>query len=80
MRARIDVRHLSSYIQAMNTSEKLSALLELGLSQWEISRETNISQATISRILDGKQKNPKESTVSAIAALYTKAKRRKRAA
>ena len=54
----------------MKTSEKLTELLESGLSQVLIARESGIPQGTISRILAGQ--DPRESTASAIDAVWQK--------
>lgn len=60
----------------MNTTEKLGALIEFGMSQHDIKRATGVSQASISRILSGLQADLKLSTVEAIDGLYRKEKRK----
>ena len=60
----------------MNTNEKLSELIKLGMSQHDIKREAGVSQASISRILAGSQVDLKMSTVKAIDSLYRRVRRK----
>ena len=55
----------------LSTSEKLKMLLASGLTTVDVARETDITQATISRIATGKHAEPRERSVRAIDALYT---------
>ena len=62
---------LQSYIQK-TLSEKLKELLEHGMTQGQISRETKIPQGTISRIAAGIHKDPRASNARRIDQLYDK--------
>ncbi|SPP31309.1 hypothetical protein ARAF_0428 [Arsenophonus endosymbiont of Aleurodicus floccissimus] len=50
--------------------EIVKALLELGLTQLEIEANTGIKQPSISRILTGKNKDPRISTMVALEKFY----------
>ncbi len=56
----------------LSASEKLKTLLASGLTTVEVARETGITQATISRIATGKHAEPRERSVRAIDALYSR--------
>lgn len=50
-----------------NPREIIKALLAAGDTQADIEKGTGISQATISRILNGEHQDPKSSTVNKLA-------------
>lgn len=47
----------------------VETLLSMGLTQKQIEEETGVSQATISRILNGNHKDPRYSTISKLSRL-----------
>ncbi len=59
-------------MDTLSASEKLKTLLEAGLTTVKVARETGITQATISRIATGKHAEPRERSVRAIDALYSR--------
>ena len=56
----------------LSASEKLKSLIASGLTTVEVARETGITQATVSRIARGKHAEPRERSVRAIDALYSR--------
>ena len=54
----------------MNTKQKLTKIIESGLTQEVIASRTGITQPTISRILAGKHADVKASTADSISILY----------
>lgn len=62
------------------TQDLIAALLEAGDTQPVIARETGISQASISRIASGEQKNSSVSTYNRIAGYAKRRLRRKKTA
>lgn len=54
----------------MDTQDKIKELIKNGATQTDIEKNTEISQATISRILNGRHQRIKKSTKEKINALY----------
>ncbi|MCO7511388.1 transcriptional regulator [Serratia sp. JSRIV002] len=61
-------------MQPLTPKEIVQSLVELGLTQLDIRRETGISQASISRILTGKLADPRVSVAQALRDLHNKVK------
>lgn len=57
-------------VNSKSPQELIEALIDLGLTQTEISEITKVSQPTIARIKKGDHKDPRSSTVDALRALY----------
>jgi predicted transcriptional regulator len=56
----------------MKAKRMLGALRRLGWSDHAIARSTRVSQPTITRIRNGVQKDPKQSTVERIEKLHAR--------
>lgn len=64
----------------MDTSQKINALIASGWTQSAISKETGVSQGTISRIATGTHSDPRASNAYAIDRLYERVMSEKDAA
>lgn len=59
-------------METLSAATKLKAILATGLTTVAVASKTGITQATISRIASGKHAEPKEKSVRAIDALYSR--------
>jgi predicted transcriptional regulator len=61
-------------MQTLTPKDIVQSLIDSGLTQLDIRRETGISQASISRILTGKLADPRVSVAQALRDLHNKVK------
>ncbi|SFN75785.1 Helix-turn-helix [Izhakiella capsodis] len=61
-------------MQSLTPKETVQALIASGLTQVEIQARTGISQASISRIVSGKNADPRLSVVRTLEDLFSEVK------
>ncbi|ENC2022850.1 transcriptional regulator [Escherichia albertii] len=66
-------------MRTLTPKEIIASLNDTGLTQVDIKNRTGISQASISRIASGKNRDPRFSVVRALEALYQEVTETKKA-